>query len=264
MKSKRTTRHSNNHVNKKQRKNFVLPTEWKELPSSLHDLLEDYLKFPEKMWTNEDIRRLAGPLMESKPENWGGSKTLLRIELLSKRPVVETENDVHIFLEKMSIFKMMCEPNENCVKFRTITADDLYTLIQKGNVRLTKKIVNSLVDILKDVASIDIRNSSPEALKAYDDFEPKWKAYLTEHPQLYNKLDPFYVVVALNGGPIPVWPAWPHGRPGIIPAPLNAQPYAWSFPTLEAATFWVGVLSNQFPLIHSWIFDTGATPVHWY
>jgi len=71
-------------------------------------------------------------------------------------------------------------------------------------------------------------------------------------------------VAALNGAAVPGWPVWPAGRPGALPPGINGHNYAWAFPTLDAATFWVGVIAQALPAIRVWVFNTGATLATYY
>jgi len=238
----------------------------KELPSTLHDLLEDCMKFPDKKWTVAEVKRIASPLLLLTPDKWEGMANLKRIELIKKRVPDNDVKDEEVvkFYKDLAQFEIMCRPSDDCVKFRNVTADELYPTIKKCMKRMTKNNVMELVDILKDVATIDYRQSNQEAFQAYRAFLPKLTQYVKEHPQIYKKLDPFYVVAGLNGVAVPVWPAWPAGKPGVLPAGLNGHNYAWAFPTLEAATYWLGVIGNAFPAIHAWLFDTGIANAIYY
>eukprot|EP01127_Copromyxa_protea_P021903 TRINITY_DN7651_c0_g1_i2.p1 TRINITY_DN7651_c0_g1~~TRINITY_DN7651_c0_g1_i2.p1 ORF type:complete len:262 (-),score=40.79 TRINITY_DN7651_c0_g1_i2:41-826(-) len=249
----------------KKPKRFNPPPAWEALPTSLHDLLEDYLTQDRSYWTNAEVKRLAGSLMDSPPDKWKGAATIARVKLIRGR-AVETpiEDTVQAIWKSLMEFETMCAPNSDCIKSRSIAADELYPLIQRANKRMTKGVVDDLVGILKDVASIDHKISSPEAFSAYIDFKPKWNDYLLQHPQLFRQLDPFYVVAALAGNPVPNWPVWPPGRPNDLPPGLDGQNYAWCFPTFHAATFWVGVAASVLPGVRMWIFDTGSNPALFY
>lgn len=120
------------------RTGFVVPPEWEALPSSLCDLLEDCLN-QERNWSNDEIRRMAGTLINSPPEKWGGASTLARVKLVRRRAVeAPMEDDVKAFWNKLATFETLCQPNPDCVKNRSIAADELYPLVQQANKKLSK------------------------------------------------------------------------------------------------------------------------------
>jgi len=235
-------------------------SEWPDLPVNLLPLCQVTKTEPNVNWTNAQVRLIAGPLLNSKPENWKGKSCFARLRLLQYRYIEEPlENDVQLFCQNAAIFQSLTTSTDCAIKSRCITADDIYPLVDRATKKLTSKVANELADALKDVASIDYAASSPKALDAYTNFRPKWEKYLFDHPQMLRVLDTFIVIAAVGGVDVPVWPC-PAG--GILPPTLNGQNYAWPFSSERDAAFWCGVVRQAFPGTRLWMINT-TSPVAW-
>ena len=77
------------------------------------------------------------------------------------------------------------------------------------------------------------------------------------------QLDPVYVVADINGGAIPSFPLVPVGAPIGPLVPLNGRGYAWTFNSIDDASFWCGVVPRAIPAMRLWMFDCPTPCKYW-
>lgn len=155
-----------------------------DLPNALLPLHREAAADRNTPWTHDQIREVAGHLIDKEASVWSGSAVFARLKLLKLRsgPGGNQPDDIMDFFQQVSIFEAMTKCSTP--KTRTVTADNLVPLIDSLSKGYVKVKAEEFARVLSDVVGIDIAHSSADATAKWHSFSPTWEKYCMNHPKL--------------------------------------------------------------------------------
>ena len=217
-------------------------------------------------WSVKDFRRIIAPFLNRAPKDWPPGS--LRIELLSSREYPPHNalclEEITFLVSSLRNYEENYRDSPGCWRYDSLSVpvQDLHEivkpLIEAGVSNWTPALIEPAVEILRGRNSVDSRNATAEALEAWWTFQELWVPYVTEHPDLQRKLDPYFIVLDIGGG-VPAglqghianYP--PAGCAFGAPVPLNGSNFVFASPSRQAAAHFVGTLQVNMPGLRAWI-----------
>jgi len=250
------------------------------LPSSLVELATAALSRPDVPWTAVEVKNIAGRLLDQKADAWHGADLTSRLILLQTRPMpMPLSPDLKSFAYQVQVFRALTKCGQHVQKTRTPTPDEFVHLMKPLLHRYNRASAEAYARYMSDVEGVLLSAASDEARAVYEQFKPRWRAIVDDHPFLRALCDPVYVawrpMPANFGAPLPIWPPHPYLLAGAaippagqqivaLPAFFNGSPITWQFPDRDSALNYVSVLKTAFPAETFHIFDMGVNPAEIY
>eukprot|EP00287_Rhodomonas_sp_CCMP768_P012671 CAMPEP_0196719560 /NCGR_PEP_ID=MMETSP1091-20130531/2515_1 /TAXON_ID=302021 /ORGANISM="Rhodomonas sp., Strain CCMP768" /LENGTH=282 /DNA_ID=CAMNT_0042060539 /DNA_START=80 /DNA_END=928 /DNA_ORIENTATION=+ len=229
-------------------------------------------------WKEEEIRRIAAPLLQLAPECWPCRSR--RIELLQMRYFPEDlpedlkqwiAGDLQTYLENYKEAASACMFRTN----QLLPLDDFAVVARKLLVKRTsewtKDEVMEVIEFLKGCPSVDARTGTGDSANIYVDFMDLWAPYAFSRPWIQRAVDPYYVVINCFGAAPPAGlaatiAAYP---PPLSPAPallggLNGCGYIFPFASSTDARQFIGWVQNAHPGLRIWLTVGNIAPPIYY
>ncbi|RKP17739.1 hypothetical protein ROZALSC1DRAFT_23906 [Rozella allomycis CSF55] len=216
-------------------------------------------------WTKKEALDILQPLIHLPVKTWKASVADERLEVLMMLGVPDSIQESKI-MRKVEEYTTATTPGE-CRNIRDATADELYDAILPLT-RISRRewpqdLLDNVIDVLAGVASVDLGQSTPEATATYLAFYCEWEIYLDENPTVKFKLDPVYLVLDLNGSPVPPLPGLPPNTRSPPLVKLNGREYAFRFAKTTDAAHYAGILRESNPNIRVWMFTCSQNCIYW-
>lgn len=217
---------------------------------------------PDHKWTVGEVSEMLTFLRLENRDNWEACEVVMVAEVLNARfcsdevmankAICDTLTEIKAFSAK----HLAALPR---AKNAQINADALIPmmtkLLRKDVTKWGDKEGNQLLHQLGDVATIDARASSPEAIESFSRLSTMMAAFFVRRPDWKAKIDPEIVIFDLSGTTQVAFNAALAGY--LLPGHLGMMPAAalnpgvnqsvFALPTVGAANHFIGWMSASAP-----------------
>eukprot|EP01031_Cornospumella_fuschlensis_P028244 gene28244-34108_t len=213
-------------------------------------------------WTKEEIDMFFSGLPIDEYDQWQPHEVHLVQQLVNTRFIRSEVLAVPHYANMVAKIAEYCQARFAViprVKTQTVVADSLaplFKLLKKNVEKWNDADGDLLLRYLGNVAKVDGRNSSTQAVEKYCELLGKLAVFYARRPDIKAKVDPELVIFDLSAkdvvvttyvAQLAVYPAPPHF--GAMPGQLNPGPVGTVFPmgTIAAANHFVGWMMARVP-----------------